>query len=288
MKKGFTLIEIVTVIIVIGVIGIIVFPAVNSIIKESKQNLYEDQLEEIKLAAEKWAYNNTSLLPSEEDESITLTLLELKRGGYLPVDIRNPKDDKPFSNGLLIVIKYKSNGYIYTIKEDDTKTQITIDSPTIVINGESIVTVEINGEYINPTATAKNSDGLDISNDIIITYFDNEKEIAKIDTSKLKTYTVEYSVTDKTKNLRTVVTQTVIVKDSIMPEITISGDLNISSEEAATYDLLEGVIATDNSGEEIKLQITGFDTSIGEKIVSYKGCDSSGNCNTVNRIVKVN
>ena len=58
MKKGFTLIEVLTVIILIGVIGLIAFPAVNSMIKEARENLYNDQMEEIKLAAEKWSYDN--------------------------------------------------------------------------------------------------------------------------------------------------------------------------------------------------------------------------------------
>ena len=287
MKKGFTLVEVLTVIIIIGVIGLIAFPAVNSMIKDAREKLYNNQIEEIKLAAEKWSYDNIKLLPSNENESITLTLLELKRGGYLPLDIKNPKTDEPLSNGLIIVITYKANDYEYTIENDKVITQITEDSPSIIIGGESIVTVEVSDEYIQSAATAKTKEGVDISSDIVITYFDNGKEIANIDTSQLKTYTVEYSVIDKTKNLKTIVTQTVIIQDTKMPEITISGELTIPSEQASTYDLLEGVTVTDNSKENIKLQISGFDTSIGEKIVSYKGCDSSGNCNTVNRIVTV-
>ncbi|MBO5095315.1 MAG: prepilin-type N-terminal cleavage/methylation domain-containing protein [Bacilli bacterium] len=287
MKKGFTLIEVLTVIILIGVIGLIAFPAVNSMIKEARENLYNDQMEEIKLAAEKWSYNNIDLLPNNDNESITITLLELKRGGYLPLDIKNPKTDEPFSNGLSIVITYKSNNYEFEIEEDNINTEITEDSPSIIISGESIITVEVNTEYIQDLATATNSEGVDISDDIIITYYDNGKEISQIDTSQLKTYTIEYSVIDKTKNLKTVVTQTVIVQDTIKPEIIVSGELTIPVSLASTYNLLEGVVATDNSNEKIDLQISGYDTSIGEKIVSYKGCDSSGNCNTVNRIITV-
>ena len=40
MKKGFTLVELITVLIILAVIGLIVFPTVNSTIKESKEKAY--------------------------------------------------------------------------------------------------------------------------------------------------------------------------------------------------------------------------------------------------------
>ena len=66
MKKGFTLAELLGVIIILGVIALITFPIVNRNIRESQEQLYATQLEEIELAAEKWAYKNVDLLPINE------------------------------------------------------------------------------------------------------------------------------------------------------------------------------------------------------------------------------
>lgn len=285
MKKGFTLIEILIVIIILGVVGLIVFPGVNSIIKNNKEKLYNKQLEEIKLASEKWAYNNIDLLPSNEGKSVTLTLLSLKRGGYLPLDIRDPRDGELLSNGLSVVITYEANHYKYTINNIISNTQYNENSPIIVLNGEPIETIEINETYTEKNVVAKDSDD-NVLNNVIITYYNNGKEIAKIDTTQLKTYTVEYSVTDN--NLTTVVTRTVIINDTIAPEITLPEKVTITSLEASSYDLMAGVTITDNSNKKPTIEISGFDASIGEKIVNYKACDTSDNCTTKNRIIKVN
>jgi len=285
MKKGFTLIEVVTVLVLLAVIGLIVVPTVNLMIKKSTEDLYENQLEEIRLASEKWAYNNLDLLPSEEGKSVTITLLELKRGGYLPPDIKNPKTNEPFSNGTSVVITYKQNDYEYVVKENIINTEITENSPSLVMNGEIIEVLEVGENYIELGAVALDKDANEL--DYIITYYDNDKEIANIDTKNLKTYTIEYSVTDKNYNLTTIITRTVIIQDTTSPTITLPGKVTITKTEASNYNLLNGVTITDNSGESITPVISGFDTNIGEKIVSYNACDSSGNCSTVNRIIVV-
>lgn len=291
MKKGFTLIEVLTVIIILGVIGLIVFPAVNSMIKESRQDLYDEQLEEIRLAGEKWAYNNLDLLPTMEDEYITITLLELKRGGYLPLDIRDPRSGELLSNGLSLKIMYDNNDYNFEIEETITNTDISPESPSIILCGAVVMEFEINSDYPGSIydgcneVVAKDNDGNEL--EVITTYYDNGKEIAKIDTSVPKTYTVKYSATDEDRALTTVVSRTVIIYDNIKPVITLPAKITISSVDAANYDLMEDVIITDNSGEVITPVITGYDTSIGEKTVSYTACDSSSNCETKNRLIVI-
>lgn len=287
MKKGFTLVEIMAVIIVLGVIALIAFPSVNSMIKAGREDLYEEQLEEIKLASKKWAFNNTKLLPDNDGQSITITLLQLKRAGYLPLDIRNPKTNELLSNGLSIVITYKNNDYEYKIKEVITNTDITSDSPTIILNGEALETLEINSEYTEKGAIATDSEGNEMES-VIIAYYKNGKEVASVSTDELGTYTIEYSVTDNSKKLTTIVTRTVIIKDTIAPTITLPDKVTITQSAAATYDLMEGVSIIDNSKKEPTIEITGFTTTVGEKIVNYKACDSSGNCDNKNRIIIVN
>lgn len=52
MKKGFTLIEMIGAIILLGMLSLLIIPIVNKNIKQSKEKLYIAQIEEIKLATE--------------------------------------------------------------------------------------------------------------------------------------------------------------------------------------------------------------------------------------------
>ena len=52
-NKGFTLVEMITVIALLAIIGMISIPVVEGVIKRSKDRVYEAQLEEIKSRAKK-------------------------------------------------------------------------------------------------------------------------------------------------------------------------------------------------------------------------------------------
>lgn len=80
MKKGFTLVEMLGVIIVLSLLALIGSTAVTSIVKNSKSTLSNTQLESFKMAAELWAQDNMDILPYEGCTSVSLSDLEdLKR-----------------------------------------------------------------------------------------------------------------------------------------------------------------------------------------------------------------
>ena len=64
MKKdsAFTLAELLAVITILGVIALIVFPAVNKAIKNSKEKSYNQQVDSILDSAENWVIENMSSL----------------------------------------------------------------------------------------------------------------------------------------------------------------------------------------------------------------------------------
>ncbi len=292
MKKGFTLIELLTVIIVLAVIGLIVFPTIGTIIRESEENTYLDQIEIIKSSARKWAYEHTSNLPKLEHDSIVVTFLELKKGGYLPVDIKNPKTGENFYNGSQVVITYRNNDYDFTVLDVvplvDMENEL---SPTIRLNGEFnfsnnlyIEEVEINSVYNELGATAYNHNN-EILDNVNITYYDNLEEIPSIDTSKLKTYKVNYEVTDNLLTAR--ITKTIIIVDSIKPIITVPNTTTIKLSDLDNYDFYKDVYVTDNSNEFGDIKISEVLNQIGEQIIKYEVCDLSGNCASVNRLIIV-
>ena len=284
--KGFTLAELLGVIIVLGVIALITFPIINNTIKENKEKLYNSQLEEIKLSAEKWAYANINMLPIVENDTITVTLLELKKAGFVQLDARNPKTGELLPNDMIITITLKNNNYDIVV---DGNSGTSIDNefnknaPTIVLNGSYIEYVEINGVYEEKGAKAIDKNGSEI--EVNISYQENGVEIGSIDVSQFKTYTVIYSATSDGYTSR--VTRTVVIRDTTSPNLIVPGTITLKEEQLASFNLLEGVTVTDNSGETINVETRGFDRLPMDKIIEYKACDSNNNCTIKRRMIKI-
>ena len=287
MKRGFTLAELLGVLIILAVIAMIAFPIINKSLKDGKERLYNSQLEEIKLAAEKWAYKNINLLPTIDGEVVTITLLNLKESGDLPLDVRDPRTNELMPNDMMISIEFKNNNYIFTVDREsgsDITNEFNENAPIIILNGSHIEFVEINSTYKELSAKAEDKNG-NVLTDINITYQENGHEVASVDTSKFTTYTVIYSATSN--GYTSQITRTVIIRDTTAPNLTIPDNVELTLEELASFNLLTGVSVTDNSGEEITVETRGFDRLPTDKIVEYKACDSRDNCITKRRLIKI-
>lgn len=116
-NKGFTLAELLGVIIILGVIALISITAITNTMKENKEELYNIQINNIIVGAKTWASSHVFELPEQDGESITLTLAELKQAGFVENDITNPKTNEQFSNDLLVKITKIDNNYNYEVIE---------------------------------------------------------------------------------------------------------------------------------------------------------------------------
>ena len=284
--KGFTLVELLGVLIILAVIALITLPIVSMSIKNGKEKLYNSQIEEIKLAAEKWAYKNINLLPTKDGETITVTLLSLKQSGDIPLDTRNPRTGELIPNDLIITIMFKNNNYIFTVDEESGSNitdEFNENAPTIILNGSHLEFVEINSDYNEKSAEAfsKNGNVLPVN----ITYQENNTEIGSIDTSKFTSYTAIYSATDN--GYTTNITRIIIVRDTTSPNLVIPDNVNLTASQLSSFDVMDGVSVTDNSGEMIDIEVSGFDTKPNDKIIEYKACDSNNNCAVKRRIIKI-
>ena len=110
-KKGFTLVELLAVIIIIGVIGLIVFPSAIESINNSKEKLYREQVDRILDATDSWSSSHDSLLPDNTSNStpIYITVDVLQKAGLLKKeDVKNPVDSSETMDDK-IVIYYDAN-----------------------------------------------------------------------------------------------------------------------------------------------------------------------------------
>ncbi len=114
-KSGFTLIEILAVIVVLGLVAGIVIPAVDRFIKNSVAKAYDVQIEAIIDGVRNWEVDHPFSLPVNDGDEYTMTLDELKNGNYLKQDIINPKTDELFPNTTTITIKKVNGTHVYTV-----------------------------------------------------------------------------------------------------------------------------------------------------------------------------
>lgn len=131
-NKGFTLIELLAVLTILALIALISVPGITGALKKYRNNLYDNQINNIEQAARMWSSDHMLILPNDTTDSVTcvydqttncpakynklvITLGQLQSGGYISSDLKNVKTKKPFSNKMEIVIEKNGNKMEYQV-----------------------------------------------------------------------------------------------------------------------------------------------------------------------------
>ena len=130
MKKGFTLAELIGVIVVLALISLITIPAISKVLRQNKSSLCQTQMNNILEAARSYGADNVFSLPSENNGRKTITLGDLITGGYIEGNI---------------------NGNVVTIREEG-EVKGNIIAKTLNLKGK--FDGKIKSERINIAATA--------------------------------------------------------------------------------------------------------------------------------------
>ena len=114
MKRGFTLVELLCAIIVLGIIVVIIIPSIQKYFTNSSKKILEKQIESIENIARTWGSQNTGKL----DNCYILQLEELKKSGFLEnTDIINPETEEELDGCVKISFDESINQYIYNYTE---------------------------------------------------------------------------------------------------------------------------------------------------------------------------
>ncbi len=262
MKKGFTLAELLGVIVILGALMLVIIPLVSTAIKGGNEELYNSQIESIKLSLESWMSDNQK---PNEGEYITLSLSQLKEAGLVELDITNPKTKELFPNDMILKI-INNNGTIeYEVNENGSNTNDYESITSIKVNGDVLEYVELGSTYTDLGVTAK-----DTSNNVVTNV--TTTITPTLNVSKKGLYLVTYKTNDN------VVYRTIVVRDTKGPEITFNNNLEMTYEQSKTYDFKSDITVTDNSNEEVSVTVeTNIKPLAGDYTVKYIAKDSSGN-----------
>jgi len=291
MKKGFTLVELIGVIVLLGAVLLIVIPIVTNEIRKARENAYNDQIRNIEESAMNWLRDNDFRVPymGPDINAFVITLAQLQQTGFAARDIRNPITRNLFPNDMLIEIR-NDDGIVSafvtkTISEgiecrepnaecttDDTN--IDFDEPFIQMRGNHVIYLEV-GESFNDPGVLSES---------------NVSTTGTVDITRLGILQIKYTAIQGTREVIHI--RNVVVRDTTPPVINFSppGVRTIHINDIAGFDLLTGVDVTDNvdSRDRITLTYEGrLVEHVSRQSIKYTATDSSGNTATRYRTFNV-
>ena len=113
-SKGFTLVELLAVIAILGIIMIVAIPGVTMLINRSKSDSRDSMEKTLEMAAKSYASGNIQALPKVVGESTLIKAKDLKKTNFLKEDLVDYDKNSCMDDSVVRIYKYANNGYTYT------------------------------------------------------------------------------------------------------------------------------------------------------------------------------
>jgi prepilin-type N-terminal cleavage/methylation domain-containing protein len=207
-KNGFTLVELLAVIVIIGIISLIAVPVITKLIEDSGDKVFKSNEKLLVEAAQNYYKVNSNELPGETSITKTITLETLIKNGFTK-EIKSPSDETILCDGYVVVEKTSDSIFKYTsylncgnkFISDQYVDQQTI--PVITLLGSSPINIKQGDTYVDAGATALDDVDGDITANIVVTN--------PVNTLISGTYKVTYNVTDSNSHMAIPIMRTVNV-----------------------------------------------------------------------------
>lgn len=102
-KKGFTLVELLGVIILLSLIALITIPSISSSIKKGQEESDNQFKNNIVLATKNWALDHKELLPTTTSQTYKVKINNLQSGGYIDKNLKLPSTGNSIDNICVII-----------------------------------------------------------------------------------------------------------------------------------------------------------------------------------------
>ena len=118
MKKGFTLVELIGVVIILALIALLAFPPILNSIRKTKTELSYASKEILYNAANLYVSENLNDFPKRNGNTFCVTLNTLSSKEYLPTKVYDSVTGEEISQDSLIEIKVENDSYTYNMNNE--------------------------------------------------------------------------------------------------------------------------------------------------------------------------
>ena len=161
--KGFSLVEILAAIVILGLLSAIAIVSVNYILGKAEQEYYKSQKDEIILAAKSYTQDNRNSLPKRVGMRTEIKLSTLQAKKYIGKVVDRHKNECDANETIVQVYKYDKTHYSYSVTLVCPSYKITENAKA---NAQSEITFEyagitsenINYKNVKATITMKDED----------------------------------------------------------------------------------------------------------------------------------
>ena len=283
-ERGFTLIELIGTIIIVGLMVLIIVPTVNKVIKSS-QIFSDKQLDDnLIIAAKSWVSDHKAELPKINGWSYNIQLSKLKEEGYLDNELKKPSTGEDYGDRCIQITnisKVPKPIYQYTLA--DTICKMPIVDFSMTLKGKTADHPDLeSGMWTNQNVTlyAINESGRSISgnNYSYEWYLNNDSVADKITKSNERLIKVAGNSSGIFNYRVKMNTGTSITQASNEYNVRIDKKAPTISATFAKYQNVVTLSFSDNGDSGLKAGQTiyyGFSTSRSDVPTNYYNIDAS-------------